>query len=148
MSGAINRERLAALRAIMTAEKIDYYLIPTADYHNSEYVAPFFQTRHYFSGFSGSSGTLVVGRKEAGLWTDGRYFIQAEKELTGTGVDLYRDMEEGVPTVSEWLADRLSEKAGVAVPEAVNILRTALIRHNIVCNRNEMKQEVRRFLEL
>ena len=107
MSGAINRERLAALRAIMTEEKIDYYLIPTADYHNSEYVAPFFQTRHYFSGFSGSSGTLVVGRKEAGLWTDGRYFIQAEKELTGTGVDLYRDMEEGVPTVSEWLADRL-----------------------------------------
>ena len=108
MSGAINRERLAALRAVMTAEKIDYYLIPTADYHNSEYVAPLFQTRHYFSGFSGSSGTLVVGREEAGLWTDGRYFIQAEKELTGTGVDLYRDMEEGVPTVSEWLADRLS----------------------------------------
>ena len=101
------QERLAKLRSAMSGRGIDYCLIPTADYHNSEYVAPYFQTRKYFSGFSGSNGTLVVGLEEAGLWTDGRYFIQAEKELAGTGVDLYREMEEGVPTVTEWLADRM-----------------------------------------
>ena len=109
MINTIIRERLEKLRLRMESLGIDYYLIPTADYHNSEYVAPYFQTRHYFCGFSGSNGTLVVGMEEAGLWTDGRYFIQAEKELAGTGVDLYREMEEGVPTVSEWLADRMDE---------------------------------------
>ncbi len=109
MMNTIIMERLEKLRRKMESLGIDYYLIPTADYHNSEYVAPYFQTRHYFCGFSGSNGTLVVGMEEAGLWTDGRYFIQAEKELTGTGVDLYREMEEGVPTVSEWLADRMKE---------------------------------------
>ena len=109
MINTIIMERLEKLRRKMGRLGIDYYLIPTADYHNSEYVAPYFQTRHYFCGFSGSNGTLVVGMEEAGLWTDGRYFIQAEKELTGTGVDLYREMEEGVPTVSEWLADRMKE---------------------------------------
>ena len=103
----IIRERIAALRSKMSELGIDYYLIPTADYHNSEYVAPYFQTRAYFSGFTGSNGTLVVGMEEAGLWTDGRYFIQAEKELAGTGVDLYREMEEGVPSISEWLEDRM-----------------------------------------
>lgn len=109
MTNSIIQDRLAALRHKMSGLGIDYFLIPTADYHNSEYVAPYFQTRHYFSGFSGSNGTLVVGMEEAGLWTDGRYFIQAEKELEGTGVDLYREMEEGVPTVSEWLEDRMKE---------------------------------------
>ena len=109
MTNTIIRERLEKLRKKMSELGIDYYLIPTADYHQSEYVAPYFQARAYFSGFTGSSGTLVVGMEEAGLWTDGRYFIQAEKELEGTGVDLYREMEEGVPTVSEWLADRMPQ---------------------------------------
>lgn len=106
------QDRLVRLRAKMTDLGVDYFLIPTADFHNSEYVAPYFQTRKYFSGFSGSSGTLIVGLEEAGLWTDGRYFIQAEKELAGTGVDLYRDQEEGVPTVTAWLRDRLGRAAG------------------------------------
>ena len=107
MTNQVIQKRLEQLRSKMKSLGIDYYLIPTADFHNSEYVAPYFQTRKYFSGFTGSSGTLVVGLKEAGLWTDGRYFIQAEKELRGTGVDLYRESEEGVPTVTEWLTDRL-----------------------------------------
>ena len=107
MADTMIRERLEKLRKKMSELGIDYYLIPTADYHQSEYVAPYFQTRAYFCGFTGSNGTLVVGMEEAGLWTDGRYFIQAEKELEGTGVDLYREMEEGVPTVSRWLADRM-----------------------------------------
>ena len=110
----IIRGRLAGLREKMAALEIDYFLIPTADYHNSEYVAPYFRTREFFSGFTGSNGTLAVGMEEAGLWTDGRYFIQAEKELRGTGVDLYRELEDGVPTVDAWLADRLAGKAAAA----------------------------------
>ena len=105
------KSRLSLLREKMSRLGIDYFLIPTADFHNSEYVAPYFQTRAYFCGFTGSNGTLVVGMEEAGLWTDGRYFIQAEKELQGTGVDLYREGEEGVPTAAQWLADRFGRVA-------------------------------------
>ncbi|MBO5565090.1 MAG: aminopeptidase P family protein [Lachnospiraceae bacterium] len=103
--------RLNALREKMTAEGIDFFLIPTADFHQSEYVAPYFKTRAFFSGFTGSSGTLLVGRENdfAGLWTDGRYFTQAEKELTGSGVELFRMQEKDVPTIEEFLKDHLKE---------------------------------------
>ena len=111
MTNQMIQKRLSKLRANMSALGIDYYLIPTADFHNSEYVAPYFQTRRYFSGFTGSSGTLIVGAGEAGLWTDGRYYIQAEKELSGTGIDLYRESDEGVPTPAAWLAGRLGSAA-------------------------------------
>ena len=80
------RERLARLRAVMARHRVDYYLCPTADYHHSEYVADHFKAREYFCGFTGSNGTLVVSNDHAGMWTDGRYFIQAEKEMEGTGV--------------------------------------------------------------
>ena len=104
------RERLARLRAAMAKKHIDYCLIPTADCHNSEYVADHFKTREYFCGFTGSNGTLVVSYDAAGLWTDGRYFIQADRELEGTGVELFRMADEGVPTINEYLRDRV--KAG------------------------------------
>ena len=100
-------ERLAKLREAMAEEGIDTWMIPTADYHNSEYVAPFFQSRVYFSGFTGSAGTLVVRQDEAGLWTDGRYFIQAEQELKGSGIDLYKMGEKGVPTIQAFLKDHM-----------------------------------------
>ena len=90
--------RLAALREVMRKNGVDWYMVPTADFHNSEYVDDYFKVREYLCGFSGSNGTLIVGQEEAGLWTDGRYFIQAERELSGTGVTLYRMLEEGVPT--------------------------------------------------
>ena len=70
-------------------------MVPTADFHNSEYVDRYFKMREYLSGFTGSNGTLVVSQKEAGLWTDGRYFIQAENELSGTGIRLFRMLEDG-----------------------------------------------------
>lgn len=70
------QKRLALLREEMKRAGVDYYMIPTADYHNSEYVDEYFKTREYFSGFTGSNGTLVVGQDMAGLWTDGRYFIR------------------------------------------------------------------------
>ncbi len=97
------KERLQALRGAMKAEGIDYYMIPTADFHNSEYVNDYFKVREYFSSFTGSNGTLLVWQEGAGLWTDGRYFIQAERELEGTGVELFRMQEEGVPTIREFL---------------------------------------------
>ena len=124
MENEMIRSRLSGLRSKMAGLGIDYFLIPTADYHNSEYVAPYFRTREFFSGFTGSNGTLVVGMEEAGLWTDGRYFIQAEKELAGTGVDLYRELEEGVPTVDAWLADRLA-KADVGTKTVTRQAETA-----------------------
>lgn len=88
---------------------IDVYLIPTADFHNSEYAAEYFHTREFFSGFTGSAGTLVVTQEEAGLWTDGRYFIQAAKELEGSGILLMRMGEPGVPEIREYLAETIHE---------------------------------------
>lgn len=102
------QDRLSALREKMAANGIDYYLMPTSDYHNSEYSADFFKAREYFCGFTGSNGTLVVSKDWAGMWTDGRYFIQAEREMKGTGVTLYKMGEEGVPTISEYLFDNMA----------------------------------------
>lgn len=107
MENRIIRDRLSNLRAVMHENGIDYYMIPTADFHSSEYVSDYFKVREYFCNFSGSNGTLVVWQEGAGLWTDGRYFIQAERELEGTGVTLFRMMEEGVPTVVDFLAGNM-----------------------------------------
>lgn len=101
------QDRLAALRAVMKENGVDWYMVPTADFHNSEYVDAYFKVREYLCNFSGSNGTLIVGMDEAGLWTDGRYFIQAERELTGTGVTLYRMLEDNVPTKEEFLQQKM-----------------------------------------
>lgn len=103
------QSRLTALRREMEKEGMDYYMIPTSDFHSSEYVNDYFKTREYFSGFTGSNGTLVVGKEMAGLWTDGRYFIQAQKELEGTGITLFRMQEEGVPDIPEFLCEKMEE---------------------------------------
>lgn len=113
MENVIIKDRLTALRTAMKNAGIDFYMIPTADFHNSEYVSDYFKVREFFCNFSGSNGTLLVWQDGAGLWTDGRYFIQAEKELAGTGVELFRMMEEGVPTISEFLKEQM--KAGEAL---------------------------------
>lgn len=120
------RNRIKRLLYEMEKESIDYYIIPTADYHNSEYVCDFFKCREYMSGFSGSAGTLVVSVKEAGLWTDGRYFIQAEEQLKGTGIHLYKSGNKDVPEIKEYLK-RECEKKGLdsikstGIPASVNI---------------------------
>ncbi len=103
------KERLAALRTEMEKRQIAYYLIFTNDFHQSEYVSEYFRSRAYFSGFTGSAGVLLVGKSMAGLWTDGRYFIQAERQLAGSGVTLFKMGEEGVPTVLEFLEKELKE---------------------------------------
>jgi Xaa-Pro aminopeptidase len=92
------KENLMKLRDLMKQEGIDIFYIPTADYHQSEYLSEYFKTRKFMSGFTGSAGTLVVTMKEAGLWTDGRYFVQAAKQLKGSTIDLYKMGQEGVPT--------------------------------------------------
>ena len=109
---AIHADRIEKLRAAMQKSGIDAYMIPTADYHNSEYAADHFHTREYFSGFTGSAGTLVVRREEACLWTDGRYFIQAAGELEGSGITLMKTGEPGVPSLEEYL-DRTMEEGSV-----------------------------------
>ena len=93
----------------MKQKNMDYYLIPTGDYHGSEYVSEYFKVREFFSGFTGSNGILLVGHNETCLWTDGRYFIQAEKELDGTGIFLQKIGEKGVPTIGEYLQEHLWE---------------------------------------
>lgn len=103
MENKVILERLKHLREVMSKNNVDYYMMPTADYHNSEYVNDYFKVREYFSHFSGSNGTLLVWQDGAGLWTDGRYFIQAENELEGTSIKLFRMFDDGVPTIEEFL---------------------------------------------
>ena len=98
---------LEKLREVMKKENIDYYIIPSSDSHQSEYVAEYFKGREFISGFTGSAGTLLVGLKEAYLWTDGRYFIQADKQLNGSGISLMKMRTPGYPTIEEWINDNL-----------------------------------------
>lgn len=100
-------EKIEALRALMRREGMDAYLVPTSDFHESEYVGEYFKCRQFLTGFSGTAGTAVVTMEEAGLWTDGRYFVQAESQLAGSCVTLFRMGNPGVPTVEEFLKDRL-----------------------------------------
>ncbi len=100
-------ERVAKLREQMAEKKMDAYVVPSADNHQSEYVGEHFKAREFITGFTGSAGTAVITQNEAGLWTDGRYFIQAEKELSGSGVKLFKMGEPGVPTVAQYLKDTL-----------------------------------------
>ena len=109
MENLVICERLRRLRSVMEQKGIDFYMMPTADFHNSEYVNAYFKVREFFCNFTGSNGTLVVWKDGAGLWTDGRYFIQAENELAGTGVTLFRMLEEGVPTIEEFLEAQMKE---------------------------------------
>ena len=94
---------LQALRDVMAEHQIDAYLIPTADFHGSEYVGEHFACREYISGFTGSAGTLLVFANWAGLWTDGRYFLQAAEELKGSDIRLMKQGEPGVPTIEAFL---------------------------------------------
>lgn len=105
----MDSKRITALRAIMKREGIDYYYIPTADFHESEYVVEYFKARKFITGFTGSAGVAVIGQEEAWLWTDGRYFIQAANQIEGSGFGLMKMGQEGVPTVMQYLGEKLQE---------------------------------------
>ena len=100
---------LEKLRKAMKIENINYYIIPSSDSHQSEYVSEYFKGREYVSGFTGSAGTLLVGLEDAYLWTDGRYFIQADKELKGSGISLMKMRTPGYPSIEEWIKDNVKE---------------------------------------
>lgn len=105
----IYSDRINRLREHMSRLGIDAYILPTNGPHMSEYPAEYWNCRSWLSGFTGSAGTLVVSAERAGLWTDGRYFLQAEDELDGSGIDLFRMGQDGVPSIKDWLSDELSE---------------------------------------
>jgi Xaa-Pro aminopeptidase len=103
------RERIRRFREKMAERRLDAYLIPTADFHGSEYVCEYFKCRQYMTGFTGSSGTAVITMKEVGLWTDGRYFVQAAAELKDSGIRLFKAGTKGTPGVIEYLLENVPE---------------------------------------
>lgn len=103
------KDRLKKLRQEMSKRGIDIYIVPTADFHESEYVGEHFKARKFITGFTGSAGTAVITMEEAGLWTDGRYFVQAAKQLKDTTIELRKMGEEGVPTVDGYIEATLKE---------------------------------------
>lgn len=105
------KERIEKLRRLMADRKIDMYVIPTADFHQSEYVGEHFKARKFITGFSGSQGTAVITKDDARLWTDGRYFLQASQQLEGTGVLLMKMGNPGVPTICEYIKEALPQNA-------------------------------------
>lgn len=109
------REKLTALREIMERESLDAYIVSGTDPHNSEYLPAAWQQREWISGFTGSFGTVVVLKEEAGLWTDTRYFIQAEKQLTDTGIQLHKLRIPGAVDYPEWLAEHLPADSRVGL---------------------------------
>lgn len=122
-------EKIEMLRRHMKKKDLDFYLIPTSDFHNSEYVGDYFKIREYYSGFTGSNGTLLVGTHMAGLWTDGRYFVQAAKELEGSGITLFRMGEENVPTIPEFIREH--GKKGVRIGFDGRILRKNYVKRMV-----------------
>ena len=108
-------QRLEALRDVMRREKLDAFIFPSTDPHNSEYVPDRWKGREWISGFNGSAGTAVVTMHSAALWTDSRYFIAAADQLSGTEFQLMKLKIEGTPTISEWLGSELREVSSAQV---------------------------------
>lgn len=101
------KERIGQLRELMKEAGVNAYLIETEDFHGSEYVGEYFKEREYMSGFTGSAGSLVVTMDRAALWTDGRYFLQAEEQLKGSGIELMKIGTEGTPGTKEFLLSQV-----------------------------------------
>ena len=108
-------KRIQSLRTWMEQVGIDAFIIPSTDPHLSEYVAPHWQSREWISGFTGSAGTVVITQEEAGLWTDSRYFLQAARQLKGTGIDLYKEMLPETPSIPTFLSARLKRGQTVGI---------------------------------
>ena len=119
-------EKLSLLREKMAEAGVQAYLIPSSDPHISEYLPDHWRARAWLSGFDGSAGTLVVTETESGLWTDGRYFIQAERQMAGSEIVLYRMKEKGVPTIQEFLLSRLKEGEVLGIDGMVTAAETVL----------------------
>lgn len=131
------KERLMKLREEMNKEGMQAYIIPTSDFHETEYVSEYFAARKYMSGFTGSAGVLVVLLDKAGLWTDGRYFIQAANQLAGSGIDLMKQGQEDTPSIEEYIVTNLTQGSVVGFDGRVmnvndaNKYKQAFMRHDI-----------------
>lgn len=128
-------ERVAKLKELMRERGIDFYIIPSSDYHQSEYVGEYFKSREWISGFTGSAGTVVVSQNEVGLWTDGRYFIQAEKQLEGSGIKLFKMGEEGVPTFTQYVINNIKEDETLGFDGKVLATNTVLEFEKALCEK-------------
>ena len=109
------KERIHALRMTFRPNNIKAFIIPSTDPHLSEYVAPYWMSREWISGFTGSAGTAVILMDKAGLWTDSRYFLQAEKELEGSGITLYKEMLPETPSITKFLYQNLKPGESVSI---------------------------------
>lgn len=118
------KERIASLRCFMQKEQINAFIIPSTDPHAGEYVPEHWETRKWLSGFTGSAGTLVITEKEGGLWTDSRYFLQAEEQLNETGIDLQKEGLSSTPSIVEWLGEKLQAGSKVGIDGWVNSIST------------------------
>lgn len=130
------QERLLRLRKQMKENGIDFYIVPTADFHQTEYVGEYFKARKYITNFSGSAGTAVVTADEARLWVDGRYFIQAEEQLAGTTVEMMKMNEPGVPTLNEYLADTLGKGGSIGFDGRVVAMGDGLAYEKIAAEKD------------
>ena len=119
------QNRIAALRDFMSQCGISAFIAPSTDPHSGEYVPAHWESRKWLSGFTGSAGTVVVTKDNAGLWTDSRYFIQAEEQLEGTGIQLFKDRLPETPSISEWLGSVLSKDEKVGIDGWVNSMQEA-----------------------
>ena len=119
------QDRIAALRGFMSQCGISAFITPSTDPHSGEYVPAHWESRKWLSGFTGSAGTVVVSKDNAGLWTDSRYFIQAEEQLEGTGIQLFKDRLPETPSISEWLGSVLSKGEKVGIDGWVNSMQEA-----------------------
>lgn len=128
-------ERIRALREKMKEHNIDYYYIPTNDYHNSEYVGAHFQERYYMSGFSGSMGTMIVGKEKSYLWADGRYYVQAEQEIKGSEIIFKRLGSDGVETPLQFLSMNTPEKGVIGFDGKTAAAFEGLMMERIVNNK-------------
>ena len=119
------QNRIAALRDFMSQCGISAFIAPSTDPHSGEYVPAHWESRKWLSGFTGSAGTVVVTKDNAGLWTDSRYFIQAEEQLEGTGIQLFKDRLPETPSISEWLGSVLNKGEKVGIDGWVNSMQEA-----------------------
>ena len=119
------KDRITALRDFMSQNGISAFIVPSTDPHSGEYVPAHWESRKWLSGFSGSAGTVVVTKDNAGLWTDSRYFIQAEEQLKGTGIQLFKDRLPETPSITEWLGSVLNKDEKVGIDGWVNSMQEA-----------------------
>ena len=128
--------RVLKLQELMVENGIDIYVVSNADFHDSEYVEDYFKAREFMTGFTGSAGVAVFTREKAGLWTDGRYFIQGKQELAGSGIKLYEMGEPGVPTIDEFLKEELVEGGTIGFDGRTLMVSDGLRYNNIAESKN------------